>query len=143
MVRTITAVPSPSKSNPHLVLLRIEAQPMVPLKQLKSIMVPPGDVTLLSPLYQSHHRSAFIEDEKRRRRFEKMRELNRKEIMTSPFRLMGHFLRKLFRFFKIVFTSERFALMRIKGKGVWKLNTSAAWALEGGKPFDNMINHTH
>lgn len=115
---------------------------MIPLKKsISSITVPAADVTLLTPLYERDHRLASIVVKDTQLRYEKLRELNRKRIMTSPFRTMKFLLWKLFRGFRSVFSSEKFVFMRIKGKGVWKLNTNAAWALQDGKVIDKLVDH--
>ena len=114
---------------------------MIPLKQPTSITVPASDVTILTPLYERDHKLGAIVVKETQLRFEKMRELNRTRIMTSPFRTMSFLIWKLFRGFRSVFSSEKFVFMRIKGKGVWKLNTNAAWALQDGKALDRLINH--
>lgn len=141
IVRTISAVPSLPKSKTPRLLLRIEAAPMIPRKQPASITVPLGDVTLLSPLYERDHKLAAVDAKDTRRRYETMRELNKTNIMTSPFRTFGFLLWKGFRGLKTLFSSEKFVFMSVKGSGVWKLNTNAAWALENGKAIDRLIKH--
>lgn len=123
-------------------LLRIEAAPMIPhLKQPASIMVPPGDVTLLSSLYERDHKLAVVTAKELRRRSKEMRSVNRSNFLTSPFRLSYFVLWKVFKSCKSVFSSEKFVFMRVKEKGVWKLNTDAAWALEDGKAIDRLMKH--
>lgn len=142
-VRTINAVPSQSESGPPALLLRIEVAPMIPLiprKQLASITVPRGDVTLLSS-YERDHKLALTEAKETSRNVQHMRALNKRSFMTSPFRVGSHLLGRGFKSFRSLFSSERFVFMRIKGKGVWKLNTKAAWALADGKAIDRLIKH--
>lgn len=104
-------------------------------------MVPPGDVTLLSPQYERDHKRATVEVKDVRRRYEEMRALCKENILASPFRFGYYLLWKVFKGFRSVFTSEKFVFMRVKGSGVWKLNTNAAWALEDGKAIDRLIKH--
>lgn len=152
IVQTIRAVPSQSNSKPPELLLQIEAAskiPLIPLISLisriqrkgpVSIMVQRDDMTFLSP-YERDHKLAFDEAQKIRHDYENMRALNKKSIKSSPFRLGSYLLWKVFRSFRSVFSSDRFVFLRVKGKGVWKLNTHAAWALEEGKAMDKLIKY--
>lgn len=98
------------------------------------------DMTFLSS-YERDHKLAFDEAREIRRDYEEMRALNKESILSSPFRLGSYLLWKVFRSFRSVFSSDRFVFLRIKGKGVWKLNTQAAWALEEGKAIDKLIKY--
>lgn len=103
----------------------------------------PKDVTISAPLYGHEKRLSANTAAEARRRLEKMRELNKTRILTLPFRQASYLTWRAYRGLKDIMSPNQFIYLHVKGKnGVWKIDQTAAWALDEGKAIDKLVKHT-
>lgn len=120
-------------------MLQIEPIQLIPLWKRAPFMISLEDASLSSPLFDRDNVLFRAADAESNRRYERMRELNKTRIMTLPFREMGFLVGKGLRNIGTMFRSDQFILLKIKGRGIWKINGRAAWALENGKAMDKLV----
>ncbi|KAF6240427.1 hypothetical protein HO173_001095 [Letharia columbiana] len=143
MVRTISTLPSSSKSGPgsRSLLLQIERTPILPFRRRKLVTVPPGDVTISSHMFNDDAEQkleATIAEITLRE--ERLRAFAKTNLLTLPFRQAGYWMWRGFMGTRRAFTSEGFHYLHVRGNNrVWKLGKDPAWALDDGKALDKLV----
>ncbi|KAL9128095.1 MAG: hypothetical protein Q9217_003148 [Psora testacea] len=142
MVWTIKSIPPSSNSKSRALLLQIERSPSIPFIRPKTIQVPPGDITLSSPIWMGEEEQ--IERE--------VAELRHKEHRADAFDMQKGGIRSLL-FKQLVYWLERFqgglkkaltnhGLLQLHVRGYnlpWKLEQRSAWALDEGQVLDKLV----
>ena len=143
MVRAISCLPS--SANPSLgsrsLLLQIERTSVLPFKQRKLVIVPPGDVTISSPVFnddaQQKLEAAIAEIAWRE---ERLRAFAKTNLLTLPFRQAGYWIWRGFVGIRSAFTVGGFHHLHVRGNNrVWKMDKDPAWALDDGKTLDKLV----
>ena len=143
MVRTISCLPNSAKlgSGTRPLLLQIERIPTFPLKQRKLVIVPPGDVTISSPVFNDsteHKLEATIAEINRRE--ERLRAFAKTNLLTLPLRQAGYWMWRGFVGIRSAFTRGGYHYLHVRGNNrVWKLDKDPAWALDEGKALDKLV----
>lgn len=143
MVRAISCLASSAKSGPgsRPLLLQIERTPILPFKQPKLVVVPPGDVTMSSHIFNDDAEQkleATIAEIARRE--ERLRAFAKTNILTTPFRQAGYWMQRGFIGIRRAFTSEGFHYLHVRGNNrVWKVDKNPAWALDDGRALDRLV----
>ncbi|KAI9724867.1 MAG: hypothetical protein M1812_000143 [Candelaria pacifica] len=140
LIRTITAIPV--HSTPPAISLRIDLRRTIPLPYLKPkvLIVKPSEFILSSRLAGPSTEDLSLANKKARQSEERARDLDRRRIMTAPFREMGRAMRRAWGFLIGIWTREGFLKVHIQGKfGHWQLDREGGWALENGKALDKLV----
>lgn len=123
-------------------LLQIERSPILPFQQRKLVTVPPGDVTISSPIFNDdagQKLEATIAEIARREG--RLHAFSRTNLLTLPFRQAKYWIPRGFMGIRKAFTSEGFHYLHVKGKSrLWKLDKDPAWALDDGRALDRLVN---
>jgi len=140
----VTANPNILVSGARTLSLSLESRPMLPFSLLKprTINVAPTDITLSSRVHLDLAHGPASRAAERRESQEKMREIERTHLLTSPFRKVSYLSWKSFRNLRRVWTREGFVYVRVKGKnGTWKIDRVGGWALDEGRGLDRLVRH--
>ena len=105
-------------------------------------MVDPNDVTLSAPVFLDLGRSRTTDAAEIARKQQRLRELQKSRLLTSPFRSASFWIERLFATIKKILYFKNTVDASIKGRnGVWGLDRDSAWALEDGKALDRLVKH--
>jgi len=117
---------------------------MLPFHLLRprTLDVAPTDTTLSSRVYvdlshiHAEHAAEIRKDQ------EKMRDIERNSLMTSPFRKMSYLTWKMFGNLRRVWTREGFVYVQVNGRnGTWKIDRVGGWAMDDGRGLDRLVKH--
>ena len=122
-------------------LLQIERTPILPFKQRKPYIVPPGDVTISSPVFNDDaQRKLEATIAEIAWREDRLRAFAKTNLLTLPFRQAGYWMWRAFVGIRSAFTGGGFHQLHVRGNNrVWKLGKDPAWALENGKALDKLV----
>ena len=143
MVRTISCLPSSAKPGlgSKSLLLQIERAPILPFKRRKPVIVPQGDVTISSPIFNDDPQEkwkATIKDITWRE--ERLRAFVKTNLLMLPFRQAEYWTWRGFVAIKSAFAGGGFHHLHLRGRNrVWKLDKDPAWALDEGKALDKLV----
>lgn len=113
----------------------------MPFRRPRIFEVPPGDVTLSSPIFNNNHEENIAAALRAiRRRENQLQAFARTNLLTLPFRQASYWMWRGFIGVRRAFTSEGFSYMHVKGYNrVWKLDREPAWAMDDGKALDKLV----
>lgn len=117
---------------------------MLPFRLLRprTLEVPPTDITLSSRIYIDLSQTHAMHAAEMREYQEKMRDIERTHLMTSPFRKMSYLTWRMFGSLRRVWTREGFVYLQVKGRnGTWKIDRDGGWALDDGRGLDRLVKH--
>ena len=139
-MKSIKTIPS-KVQNAHAVHLSIERSRTIPFWRPKTYQVPSTDITTSAPLYLGPEEQVRAELKELRRQEKEYLQMNREiSPLTWPFRVLGHWTFLFFGGTKRAFTMGGFINFHIRGRNLaWKMDTDSAWALEGGRSFDEIV----
>ena len=104
--------------------------------------MPSTDITTSAHLFLGPEEQIKAELKELRRQEQEYLQMNR-EISpnTWPFRVLGHWTALFFGGCKRAFTMGGLINFHVRGKNfAWKMDTESAWALEGGRSFDELVS---
>ncbi|MCJ1355219.1 MAG: hypothetical protein MMC33_005210 [Icmadophila ericetorum] len=138
LVRTITAIPTPSDG----LRLKIDCTAILPGLRPRSVIVPYNHPILSSTFHTPPIKLSLAEQVELYKQQEVQREIERSRILTLPFRQASYWTYRGFRAAKKTWSKEGFIYMRVMGYNLaWKIDREAAWALEDGKAIDRLVRH--
>jgi len=117
---------------------------MLPFRLLRprTLEVAPTDITLSSRVYVDLSQTNAEHAAEIREYQQKMRDIERTHLLTSPFRKMSYLTWRMFGNLRRVWTREGFVYVQVKGRnGTWKIDRVGGWALDDGRGLDRLVKH--
>ncbi len=139
-MKSVKSIPS-HVSGARAVQLQIERSKSIPFIKPKTCTVPSTDITTSAPLFLGPEEQIKAELKELRRQEREYLQMNREiSPYTWPFRVLGHWTSLFFGGSKRAFTMGGIINFHVRGRNFpWKMDTESAWALEGGRSFDELV----